>query len=331
MGQPDQLVVDGGRADNLGNATPIVTVAGGTVTQVGDDWFADRSTRHLRGIARGQEIVFGTNSSQRFRVIDNRGDHIFFDPSGGRLSDFLAVGMSWRAETVVGRVTVRGGSTVELVDSGLNRGDRRGRLSAGDIELSDNAWLTHPFATTVSQFGIELTVANTLTISTNSRIDASARGYLGGLRDGNAANAAGRTLGNTTVGGSLRRNGGSYGGVGGFGSAEAFANAVYGSFRDRMKWAAAVAVIPIRLVTAVVGAHQRGDAESGGQILANGGAAAPVAGGSGGGIKITAGTLSGGGSMQAIGGSTGSGQPGGGGGGRIAGYYGRCKSLTWRS
>ncbi|MBK8001596.1 MAG: hypothetical protein IPK15_23560 [Verrucomicrobia bacterium] len=201
-------------------------------------------------------------------------------------------------------------------------------INVSRLVLTNGAVLTHPGADTVVEHRLLIT-ANTLTISTNSRIDVSARGYLGGLRDGNAANAAGRTLGNTTVGGSLRRNGGSYGGVGGFGSAEAFANAVYGSFRDPNE----------------VGSGGGSDSDPAGnggglvrisvetlnlegQILANGGAASTWGGGgSGGGIKITAGTLSGGGSMQAIGGSTGSGQPGGGGGGRIAVYYGAMQEF----
>ncbi len=321
--QEGELMVDGGRPANLALATPLTTTAGGTVSQVGENWFADRTTRHERGALRGREIVFGTNSSQRFRVIDNRGDHIFTDPATGRLSDFVTVGAAWKSDIAVGRLDVRGGSTVEIVDSGLNRFDRRGRLFTRELELSENAWLTHPFATTVSQFGIELTVTNVLSVSTNSRIDVSGRGYLGGLSGANFANQIGRTLGNTTVGGSLRRNGGSYGGLGGFGSAEAFANAVYGSYRD-----------PNELGSG--GGSDSDPAGNGGgllrlnvgtlrlegQILANGGPGSSYGGGgSGGGVKITAGTLGGGGSIQANGGSTGSGQPGGGGGGRIAVYY----------
>ena len=40
----------------------------------------------------------------------------------------------------------------------------------------------------------------------------------------------GRTLGNTSVGGSTRRNGGSYGGLGAIGNLGGSANATYGDF-----------------------------------------------------------------------------------------------------
>ncbi|MBK8001595.1 MAG: hypothetical protein IPK15_23555 [Verrucomicrobia bacterium] len=73
-------------------------------------------------------------------------------------------------------------------------------INVSTLVLTNGAVLTHPGADTVVEHRLLIT-ANTVMISTNSRIDVSARGYLGGLRDGNAANAAGRTLGNTTVGG----------------------------------------------------------------------------------------------------------------------------------
>src|SRR5690606_18001868 len=162
-----------------------------------------------------------------------------------------------------------------------------------------------------------------LTISTNSRIDVSGRGYLGARSGGNGGNV-GRTLGNTTQGGSDRRNGGSYGGLGGLGSINAgMINATYGSFRN-----------PDELGSG--GGSDNGPAGNGGglvrisaqqvsldgQILANGGDGVTWGGGgSGGGIKITTSTLRGSGLIQANGGR-GSGATGaGGGGGRIAVLY----------
>jgi hypothetical protein len=156
---------------------------------------------------------------------------IFTDPADGRLTDVASVGLAYRAETAVGKLTLRGGATLALAGAGLNRPDRRARFAAGDLELLDHAWLTHPVATVTSQFGLELNVTNLLTVSANSRIDVSGRGYLGGLSGGNNVQR-GRTLGNTPEGGSLHRNGGSYGGLGAFGSHEEFVNAVYGAYRD---------------------------------------------------------------------------------------------------
>lgn len=59
----------------------------------------------------------------------------------------------------------------------------------------------------------------------------SGRGYLSGRSGANGGDTA-RTLGNTTVGGSTRRNGGSYGGLDAFGNTEPTANGAYGSLAD---------------------------------------------------------------------------------------------------
>ncbi|HAV61006.1 MAG TPA: hypothetical protein DCY13_01405, partial [Verrucomicrobiales bacterium] len=95
---------------------------------------------------------------------------------------------------------------------------------------TNGAVLTHPGAGLTNEHRLEI-AADMLTISTNSRIDVTGRGYLGGRSGVNVA-WEGRTLGNTTLGGSVRRNGGSHGGLGGVGSAEQSPNLVYGSFRD---------------------------------------------------------------------------------------------------
>jgi len=321
-GQPDDLIVDAGRTNNLSPATPILSLAGGTATYLGENSFADRSTRFERGSLVGQEIFFNGNSALRFRVIGNIGSFIFTDPAGGRLTDVAANGATYQAVITVGRMVIRNGATVDSLDAALDRADRRGRIVAGNVELLSAARLAHPPGTLTSQFGLELNVTNALTISTNSRIDVSARGYLGGLSAGNNV-WEGRTLGNTTEGASRRRNGGSYGGLGAFGTAEQIANAVYGAFRD-----------PNELGSG--GGSDSGAAGSGGglvritagtvnlegQILANGGNGSTYGGGgSGGGIKINAGTLSGVGLMQANGSGAGS-NAGGGGGGRVAILYG---------
>ncbi|MEX0741838.1 MAG: hypothetical protein WD079_03515, partial [Phycisphaeraceae bacterium] len=162
-----------------------------------------------------------------------------------------------------------------------------------------------------------------LVISTNSRIDVSARGYLGGRSEANNGNRSGRTLGNTIVGGSNARNGGSYGGLGAFGNLEQGVNATYGSYADPNE------------VGSGGGSDQGAGGNGGGlvritantmaldgQILANGGNGGFTGGGgSGGGIKITTGTLTGEGVVRANGGGGDNTHGGGGGGGRIAVYY----------
>src|SRR5690606_26248866 len=167
----------------------------------------------------------GGNSNQKFRIIGNDHARIFTDPADGRLTDVAAVGDTYRSELAVGRLVIRNGATVEIVDAARARADRRGPLVAGAVALRGLAWLARPVATSTSQFGLELEIASSLVISADSRIDVSGRGYLGG-RAGNNSDNRGRTLGNTVEGGSLRRSGGSYGGLGAFGSGEPFVNAV---------------------------------------------------------------------------------------------------------
>ncbi len=327
-GQPDRLIIDGGRADNLSLATPLLTLTGGHVTAVSEYSFVDRTTRHDRGVLNGQVLTFGDNSSQRFRVVGNLGAVIFTDPADGRLTDVASVGAAYRAATAIGKLTVSGGATAALADAGLNRPDRRAHFAAGGLELLEHAWLTHPMATTTSQFGLELNVTNLLTVSTNSRIDVSGRGYLGGYSGGNG-DPRGRTLGNTLEGGSTRRNGGSYGGLGAFGSAEQFVNVVYGVYRDPNEPGsgggsdAGAGGNGGGLVRITAGSVQLD-----GHLLANGGNGVTWgAGGSGGGIKLTAATLGGAGVIEAQGG-VGTYPAGGGGGGRIAVTYSQADNFN---
>ena len=69
-----------------------------------------------------------------------------------------------------------------------------------NLGLTNGAVLTHAAATASSAPRLELTVSDTLSVSTNSRIDVKDKGYL-----------TGRTYPNTTTGASTGRSGGSYG------------------------------------------------------------------------------------------------------------------------
>ena len=183
-----------------------------------------------------------------------------------------------------------------------------GTLHAQTVTLATNAMLTHSACTSNETFSLTLVVDDVLTVSSNSTIDVSGRGYL-----------QGRTHPNTTTGASTGRTGGSYGGVGG--KYSGVPNVAYGDFRNPNEPGS--------------GAGTEGSAGN----QAGGGLARITAGalalegsikadgvdgnygrGSGGGIYLNVGQLLGGGSIQAQGG-TGSNQSGGGGGGRVAIYY----------
>ena len=160
-----------------------------------------------------------------------------------------------------------------------------------------------------------------LNIDATSKIDVSAKGYLGAAQGGNGS-YTGRTVGNTTTGGSYRTNGGSYGGLGGIYSDSNATNAVYGDPTDPNDLGSGGGADYYyggnggglaRLVVSTLNLD--------GSILADGGnGTASGAGGSGGGIRLDVGTLSGSGTISAKGGTSTQGY-GSGGGGRIAVYF----------
>jgi hypothetical protein len=203
-----------------------------------------------------------------------------------------------------------------------------GRIRLNSLTLRNAATLTHPAATSSRAPHLELEVAGTLAVDATSAINVTGKGFLGG-RTGDNAVEEGRTLGNTSQGGSGVRVGGSYGGLGAAGiRTSRAANAVYGSFRDPN-------------VPGSGGGTENGCALPGnnsggglvritaqavqldGAIIADGTSNLTngcAGGGSGGGVRLVAGTLSGSGSVRANGGAAHA-QAGGGGGGRIALYY----------
>jgi len=81
-------------------------------------------------------------------------------------------------------------------------------VTTGTLQLLNESRLTHPIG---DEDGIQIT-ADSVFVDSTSAIDATARGYQGGLNSGNSS-CTGITLGGQL--GSVYRSGGSYGGVGG--------------------------------------------------------------------------------------------------------------------
>ncbi len=193
-----------------------------------------------------------------------------------------------------------------------------GAHSFHNLELLNGATLTHPFCTGTETFGIDLS-AWTLTIDTNSQINADSRGYLGARKTGNDA-ATGRTLGNLP--GSTARSGGSYGGTGGE-HGSGIANDLYGDLTlpvdpgsggsqgGSSSWYGGNGggKVQLQVVNLV----------NDGRLSVNGenGAGDGAGGGSGGAAYMTVSSIGGRGSILANGG----GSQVGGGGGRIAIHY----------
>jgi hypothetical protein len=151
-------------------------------------------------------------------------------------------------------------------------------LVAPQLTLTNWSMLTCQTSTTNQMHKLEIEVSGALIVSTNSRIDVSAKGYL-----------PGRTTGNTIIGGATGRSGGSYGGLGTSWWYGGNVNAVYGDYADPEDWGSGgaqgsggglVQILADRLVLD-------------GQLLADGAAVWESGGGSGGGISIHVSTLAG--------------------------------------
>ncbi|HAV61005.1 MAG TPA: hypothetical protein DCY13_01400, partial [Verrucomicrobiales bacterium] len=302
--------------------TPLLSLAGGSSTALEANRLTDTNASFIPGGLIGLRLQPDTGTAATFRIVGNTTNTIVTDPADGPLTSVATVGGTYFAELGVGHLALRGGAKVDLVDGDRLRPDRRGRLHARTVEILGGSWLSHPESSDVFQTGLELVVDDALTIDATSRVDVTGRGYLGARRPGNNV-WEGRTLGNTSVGGSTRRNGGSYGGSGGIGTAGGTANALYGQPEDPNEPGSGGGA------DSDFGGHGGGlirivarNVTLNGQLVANGGAGTPWGGGgSGGGIKLTAETLGGAGSLSAHGGDAGSTQPGGGGGGRVAVLY----------
>ena len=213
-----------------------------------------------------------------------------------------------RAVTFTGNVTISEGDTTydgqDIIVDGATA-TINGAHSFTSLSLINGAVLTHSPCTAAVTHKLVLTVTNQITVSTDSRIDVSGKGYV-----------FGRTSGNTTVGAATGHAGGSHGGLsptGNFGQA----NAVYGDYADPNDWGAGGG--PGDIGGGQGGGLARihaGTLVLDGPLLANGVNTHNVCG-AGGGIYAELGSLSGSGRIEASGATAG---VVGGGGGRIAIY-----------
>jgi hypothetical protein len=315
---------------NLANVTAFGGVGGNGRPNGG------AGTVYLQGPGRenGELIVDNTN-----RIAQNDTTPVFAVPSGSLSLTDLRIRRGAKAKIDVLLNVLNGieistdsrlvasnqvvASTIQLVTR--SSVDANAINAATSFQISDNSIVSH-IPTTGNALGKLLLNTATLVIDATSRIDVSARGFLGGRQPGNSLVSTGNLTGTfpgMTLGfqaGSTGRSGGSYGGLGGVGEVGT-ANPVYGDFADPNDGGSGG--------SAATGTGGNGGGEVrivantlqlNGVIKADGGSGViDAAGGSGGGIRINTVTLSGTGQITAAGGN--GIFAGGGGGGRIAIYY----------
>jgi hypothetical protein len=183
-------------------------------------------------------------------------------------------------------------------------------ITAQSLSLLNGAVLTHPAATSLEAYSLQLVVSN-LVIDAASKIDVSGRGYI-----------ADYTVSNAFDGDEVGFSGGSYGGLGGFNGATA--NPVYGDYRNPSDLGSGGGDAPYGGGGAGGGLVQitATNALIDGKILAEGQTPNQCGAGSGGGVLLNIGALSGQGQISVDGGSANGWNGTAGGGGRVAIYYG---------
>ncbi len=260
---------------------------------------------HLNpNIVQAEVFEIASNDANSITVVTPNGNGVDFASVAG-------VGASYAGSWIFDNLEFRRGGYLILADL----------LRVNDtIDLKEFGLLTHPESNLVYEATLDVTT-DRLLIDPNSRIEVTARGYLGGK----ATSESGRTLGNVL--GATDQAGGSYGGLGGDGKfgGGSIPNPIYGDLTD-----------PIDLGS---GGGASGGTDGGdgggrifidaneivndGAILSNGGLGngSRAGEGSGGSIGIQTTSLDGTGVIRADGGSRNGVDGTAGGGGRIALRY----------
>ena len=303
----------------------ISIITSDSLTMSGSNWTA--------GALAGLRINPNVNQSTYFTIKDNTADTIYINSTDGNLNQVAVVGDTFSGVFALNQLQILGKARVYtteqfnvatdvIVDNSVLTASE---IYADQLSVTNAGMVTQPSTTTTTAYRLKIDAVTDFTVDSTSKIDVSGKGYLGGWQGENKTNS-GRTLGNTTDGGSVYNNGGSFGGLGGI---SAWSGSVNGSYGNPQ--------LPDELGS---GGGGNGSSNAGGNggglvkisagtmsllgsILADGGTVPYSGGGSGGGIQINVGTLTGSGTISARGGAaTANTNYGAGGGGRIAIYYG---------
>lgn len=300
-----------GTGFDLSKITAFGGLSSGTATHGG------AGTVYLQGPTTGSGELLVDNNN---RVVPSLSTPIINPPSGTIALTNLRVkrGGKIRLDSLLNLTnTLEVSGSAEYVSSKQTISDA--------INVTGNSLITQLSTTGAVAFKVDLS-ANTFTIDPTSRVDATARGFLGGRRSGNPFGGVAMTNGFQQ---GAAFTGGSYGGLGGRNNASSIPPGVYGDFRNPNEQGSGGESFFVDGQGGNGGGLIRIVANEmvlDGLIAANGGSAVCCAsGGSGGGIRLDVGTLRGTGQIAANAGNAvgvnASDSHGGGSGGRVAIYY----------
>ncbi|MFO0748288.1 MAG: hypothetical protein U1F43_21890 [Myxococcota bacterium] len=318
QGDRGVLRIDNAGRGHLNEAAPwpelgrvrVATVAAGVATVSGATWLADELTG--LGVVRAADRLTGVIDGNAATTFETALALVDGDAVQGR-------------RVLPGALVLAGAARVALFDE----------LVADALTLESGAVLTHPQTPgTAVERGLWLEIGGAVVIDATAAIDVSGRGYLGDCSPGDSCGNGANWLGNTVIGGSRARSGGSYGGVGGgnepnatYGDAWApsdlGAGGAYGSGGGEPGGDGGGRVRVVASAGITLDGIVRADGAPGSEASQKNGA-----GGAGGAIWLTAPTLAGAGSVHADGGDGGSAAGQAGGGGRIALQYQTLQGLA---
>ncbi len=323
------LIIDNNKLDNRDSTTLLPSVGQGVAVNVTPSSLTVANSVWSPDSLRGLNFRLTDFPETIFTIVDNTETTLFLDPFEVDLTQFALLGSAFTGVYQFDSMNVMGMGRVTSLDqlevvnelmvdeSTIVIND----IIAGQISLQNSGMINQWHTTITEEYQLKID-ADTISVDSTSSIDSSSRGYLGGRQPGNPI-TNGRTLGNTTTGGSTSNAGGSYGGLGGLGSTSSGTpNLTYGDQTNPNELgsggSADLNSYPggnggglIRIVANLM--------QLDGSVKSNGGPSSR-GGGSGGGIRLDVGELSGMGTITASGGSSSNLSYGGGGGGRIAIY-----------
>ncbi|ABQ27183.1 Ig-like domain-containing protein [Geotalea uraniireducens] len=328
------LIVDNRGIDARDDSTLMKLIGRGAISIITSDSLTMSGSNWTAGAFAGLRINPNVNQSVYFTIKDNTADTIYINSADGNLNQMAAVGDTFSGVFALNQLQILGKARVYtteqynvatdvIVDNSVLTASE---IYADQLSVTNAGMVTQPSTTTTTAYRLKIDAVTDFTVDATSKIDVSGKGYLGGWQGENNTNT-GRTLGNTTDGGSVYTNGGSYGGLGGI---SAWGGNVNGSYGNPQ--------LPNELGSGGGGNGSSSNAGGNGgglvkisagtmsllgSILVDGGTTYVSGGGSGGSIQINVGTLTGSGTISARGGAaTANTNYGAGGGGRIAIYYG---------
>ncbi|MFA4917603.1 MAG: hypothetical protein WC560_13160, partial [Syntrophales bacterium] len=201
----DHLIVDNRGADAGEGSTLLRSMGSGVVTDVTADTLTTSGVNWQAGSLKGMKFAPDVTRTQYFTVVDNDAASLRIDPAEGDLTQATARGLTFSGVYAFTKVSILGKARLTSLDRFAVSDELlidgstlvTNAVTADKLTIRNSGLMSQWRTTTSQEFKLDLSIG-TLSIDSTSKIDVSARGYLGAYQSGNGS--IGRTYGNTTTG-----------------------------------------------------------------------------------------------------------------------------------